>query len=167
MKKQIGNIIDLFYPRTCRVCGRMLLTHEEFLCLHCIHNIPRTDFHKKESHPMEQLFRGKIDIQDAYAFFYFTQHGDYRRLIHNIKYKGEKRCGKYLGRLFASELLKEGKLSLPFRYTAAENVPEDIIKANGSLKALPMLQGKRYTLIYYVEEKKTKAKPINRSMNVG
>ena len=59
---------------------------------------------------MEQLFRGKIDIQDAYAFFYFTQHGDYRRLIHNIKYKGEKRCGKYLGSLFASELLKEGKL---------------------------------------------------------
>ena len=111
MKKQIGNIIDLFYPRTCRVCGRMLLTHEEFLCLHCIHNIPRTDFHKKESHPMEQLFRGKIDIQDAYAFFYFTQHGDYRRLIHNIKYKGEKRCGKYLGSLFASELLKEGKAS--------------------------------------------------------
>lgn len=49
---------------------------------------------------MEQLFRGKIDIQDAYAFFYFTQHGDYRRLIHNIKYKGEKRCGKYLGSLF-------------------------------------------------------------------
>ncbi|MEI3341682.1 MAG: phosphoribosyltransferase family protein [Coprobacter fastidiosus] len=40
----------------------------------------------------------------------FTQHGDYRRLIHNIKYKGEKRCGKYLGSLFASELLKEGKL---------------------------------------------------------
>ena len=59
---------------------------------------------------MEQLFRGKIDIQDAYALFYFTQHGDYRRLIHNIKYKGEKRCGKYLGSLFASELLKEGKL---------------------------------------------------------
>ena len=59
---------------------------------------------------MEQLFRGKIDIQDAYAFFYFTQNGDYRHLIHNIKYKGEKLCGKYLGTLFASELLKDGKL---------------------------------------------------------
>ncbi len=59
MKKQIGNIIDLFYPRTCRVCGRMLLTHEEFLCLHCIHNIPRTDFHKKRIPSMEQLFRGE------------------------------------------------------------------------------------------------------------
>ncbi len=60
---------------------------------------------------MEQLFRGKIDIQEAYAFFYFTKNGDFRHLIHDIKYNGEKRCGQYLGRLFAAELLKDGKLN--------------------------------------------------------
>ena len=121
---------------------------------------------------MEQLFRGKIDIQDAYAFFYFTQHGDYRRLIHNIKYKGEKRCGKYLGRLFASELLKEGKLQdidiiAPVPLHRSRERARGYNQSEWVAKALPMLQGKRYTLIYYVEEKKTKAKPINRSMNVG
>lgn len=59
---------------------------------------------------MEQLFRGKIEIQDAYAFFYFTKNGDYRNLIHKIKYYGEKRCGQYLGYLFATELLTDKKL---------------------------------------------------------
>lgn len=108
--KRIGNIIDLFYPRTCLICGRALLAHEKHLCLHCIQNIPRTDFHTKDSHPAEQLFRGKIEIEEVYAFFYFTLNGDYRHLIHQIKYNGEKRCGQYMGYLFAQELIRDGKL---------------------------------------------------------
>lgn len=108
--KLIDNIVNLFYPHICRICGRTLLTHEKFLCLHCIQNIPRTDFHIKESHPAEQLFRGKIETEEVYAFFYFTRNGDYRQLIHQIKYNGEKRCGQYMGSLFAQELVRDGKL---------------------------------------------------------
>lgn len=61
---------------------------------------------------MEQLFRGKIDIQDAYAFFYFTQHGDYRRLIHNIKYKGENAAGNIWGVFSLRNCLKKGSFKI-------------------------------------------------------
>ena len=108
--KQIDNIINLFYPNTCRICGRTLSTHENYLCLHCIQNIPRTDFHIKDSHPAEQLFRGKIEIEEAFSFFYFTPNSNYRQLIHQIKYNGEKHCGQYMGTLFAQELVRDGKL---------------------------------------------------------
>ena len=96
---------DLFYPRTCLVCGHALQSHEKHLCLHCIQNIPRTQLHlHSEDNIMEQLFRGKANVEKAVAFFYFTHDGDYRHLIHQIKYNGEKECGRYLGEIYAREL---------------------------------------------------------------
>ena len=59
---------------------------------------------------MEQLFRGKIDIDRAFAFFYSTPHSQYRRLLHHIKYHNGKECARYLGKLYAEELCETGLL---------------------------------------------------------
>ena len=105
LKQHIGYLIDLFYPRICLICGRALQSHEKHLCMYCIQNIPRTQFHShSEDNIMEHLFRGKVQIEKAVAFFYFSHHGDYRHLIHQIKYRGEKECARYLGEIYAREL---------------------------------------------------------------
>ena len=104
-RQYIGFLVDLFYPRLCPVCGRALQHHEPHLCLHCLQNIPRTQLHLHGSdNEMEQLFRGKVPVEKAAAFFYFTHSGDYRHLIHHIKYRGEKECARYLGALYAREI---------------------------------------------------------------
>ena len=59
---------------------------------------------------MEQLFRGKIDIDRAFAFFYSTPHSQYRSLHHHIKYHNGKECARYLGKLYAEELCETGLL---------------------------------------------------------
>lgn len=68
------------------MCGRRLTGSEQHLCLHCLQHLPRTSFHREESHAMEQLFRGKIDIDNAFALFYSSPHSPYRNLLHYIKY---------------------------------------------------------------------------------
>ena len=78
----INHLLDLFFPRLCAVCGRRLTGSEQHLCLHCLQHLPRTSFHREESHAMEQLFRGKIDIDNAFALFYSSPHSPYRNLLH-------------------------------------------------------------------------------------
>ena len=76
--------------------------------MHCLTKIPRTNFEKKPyNNPAEQLFRGKVPIEKAVSFFYFTNESPYRDLIHLTKYAGEKECGFYLGALYARELMSE------------------------------------------------------------
>lgn len=76
---------------------------ESHLCLHCLLALPRTLFYNKADNPMSQLFYGKLYVERAAAYFYFTKGSDYRHLMHCIKYGGEKECGKYLGEMFARE----------------------------------------------------------------
>ena len=99
----LRDIGDFFFPRCCLVCGRVLLHDEDFLCCHCLLNLPRTGYGNVPDNPMEQLFYGKLPVERCNAYFFFTEGGDYRRLIHRIKYNGEKECGAYLGNLFARE----------------------------------------------------------------
>lgn len=103
-------LLDLLFPRLCAVCGSRLQSDETHLCLHCLRHLPRTDFHKESEHAMEQLFRGKIDIDRAFAFFYSTPHSQYRSLLHHIKYHNGKECARYLGKLYAEELCETGLL---------------------------------------------------------
>lgn len=106
----IDALLDLFYPRLCVVCGRRLQEGERHLCLHCIQHLPRTQFHREESQPMEQLFRGKIDADFAVSFFHTSPRSEYRTLLHHIKYRDGKECARYLGRLYAEELAADGVL---------------------------------------------------------
>lgn len=104
----LNDLADLFYPRTCAVCRRVLLRDEPHLCTHCLQSIPRTDYHRTPFNPMEQLFAGKFAAERCSAFFFFRHDSDFRRLIHHIKYHGNKECGAYLGQLFAEELAGDG-----------------------------------------------------------
>ena len=72
--------------------------------MQCMLDMPRTDFALKPDNAMAQLFYGKLPIERAVAYFYFAKGSDYRRLIHRIKYNGEKECGYYLGVMMAREL---------------------------------------------------------------
>ena len=105
MRSWFRDIADFFFPRTCRVCGKVLLHSEDYLCMQCMLDMPRTDFGARPDNAMAQLFYGKIAVERAVAYFYFAKGSDYRRLIHRIKYNGEKECGRYLGKMMARELI--------------------------------------------------------------
>ncbi len=106
MSRWRRDIADFFFPRTCLVCGRVLLQNEDHICTHCILNIPRTAFHNKPDNTVAQLFYGKIPIERCSAYFFFDDGSDYRSLIHHIKYGNQKECGQYLGYMWAKESMQ-------------------------------------------------------------
>ena len=72
--------------------------------MHCLHHIPRTNFHLDPDNPVARLFYGKVNIERATSYFYFSKGSKYQTLLHDLKYKGMKELGEEIGKHFAIDL---------------------------------------------------------------
>lgn len=108
IKDWFGSFVSLLFPRCCIVCGRPLAKGEECLCTMCNINLPRTGYHLKEDNPVEKLFWGKIPLERATSFFFYRKGSDFRQILHQLKYAGQKNIGAIMGRYMAAELQESG-----------------------------------------------------------
>lgn len=104
-------LTELLFPRLCVVCGDRLIEQEQWICLHCLHHIPRTNFHLEPDNRVEQLFYGRVKIEYATSFFYFSKGSKYQTLLHNLKYKGMKELGAEIGKHFAIDLMQSANFT--------------------------------------------------------
>ncbi|MGA2822258.1 MAG: ComF family protein [Bacteroidales bacterium] len=100
----IDDFISLLFPKICAACGNSLWKQEETVCLSCEFHLPRTNFHLSHENPVSQLFWGRVNLESAAAFLYFNKGNKVQRLIHQLKYKGRKDIGIYLGRQYGQHL---------------------------------------------------------------
>lgn len=108
IKDWLGSFLSLFFPHCCIVCGRPLAKGEECLCTMCNINLPRTDYHLRKDNPVEKQFWGKIPLERATSFFFYRKGSDFRQILHQLKYGGQKGIGAIMGRYMAAELLESG-----------------------------------------------------------
>ena len=108
MKTLLNDLLNLFFPRLCLLCQTPLIKGEEHICLHCSNNLPYTHFTDLETNAACQLFEGKVPFVAATALLRF-EHGGYgQKLIHSLKYHGNKELGYQLGRMAAIAYQKAG-----------------------------------------------------------
>lgn len=105
------SFIDLFFPNLCVACNENLLRGELHICTKCISDMPKTNFHLISENEVEKRFWGKVRIENATSFFYFDKGSRFQHLLHELKYKGNKEIGDYLGRLAAADLLQTDRFS--------------------------------------------------------
>ena len=108
MMRLLNDIWELFFPRCCVICGKRLLQGEEHLCLDCLCALPRIRFYSLGNNEMAKLLWGKMPIERASAFLYYSKGGDVRELLYQLKYYGNQEIGHFLGRCMAKELLSSG-----------------------------------------------------------
>lgn len=101
----IQDFFNLMYPNLCLVCGENLLKNEQCLCLTCLHEIPKTNFHLIPDNPIDKRFWGKTSIHRCTAFFFFQKGSPFQKILHALKYKDNKEVGEILGKYAASDLL--------------------------------------------------------------
>ncbi len=97
-------VLNFFYPRQCEVCGRLLTDGEKMLCMPCLLELPRTNFHLQADNQVAALFWGRVYIANAASYFYFYKGGRFQKLIHKLKYEGRRDIGRELGRYYGEEL---------------------------------------------------------------
>lgn len=106
-----GSLQQLFFPHVCRNCFREIRKKEQFLCIHCLSELPFTRFATMPGNPVEKIFYGRVHITAATSTLFFTTSSIVQHLIHQIKYKGQQELAVYLGRMMGLELAASGRYS--------------------------------------------------------
>ena len=101
----INDFISLIYPKTCMACGKSLYKNEDCLCTYCLYHLPKTNFHLEKDNEVERVFWGRVRIESAASFLYFSKGGKVQKIMHKLKYKGRQEIGVFLGEQYGLELL--------------------------------------------------------------
>ena len=109
------SVLHLLFPHVCEGCGTDVIEREHFLCLKCHASLPKTEFHLYPNNPIEKIFWGRLPLTNATAQYYFTKGAMMQHLMHQLKYRGNKELGLYLGRLMGHAFNSSNR----FRYIDA------------------------------------------------
>lgn len=102
--KLFSHFLNLLYPKTCLTCDSNLVLHEDCLCLNCLNEIPKSNYHLIEDNPVEKRFWGKVPIEHATSFFIFQKGSPFQKVLHHLKYKGNKKIGIVLGKYAGADI---------------------------------------------------------------
>lgn len=100
----IHELLGVFFPELCIGCNRSLLKNEKYICASCLFHLPVTNYHFQQNNPLEKIFWGRIKIERAYAFLMFRKGNITQHLLHELKYKGNKELGVFIGNLYGQAL---------------------------------------------------------------
>lgn len=145
------SLVDLFFPRLCPACSGVLYHNENILCLRCIIDFPRTNFHLDPDNEVAKLFWGRVKIENAASFFYYQKGSRYQNLIHRMKYYDQMQLGIDFGRWYGRELMNTpfcgADIILPVPLHPAKqkkrgyNQSEQIARGISEVLAIPMETG--------------------------
>lgn len=100
----ISSFNHLFFPHLCAGCGSDLLNKNELVCFKCMSQLPYTNFENIRNNRTEQIFQGRIQIESAMSLLYFSKYSAVQNLMHQLKYKGQKQLGIFLGTLIGKAI---------------------------------------------------------------
>lgn len=103
------SVLHLLFPHVCEGCGTDVIEQDHHLCLKCHASLPKTEFHLYPNNPVEKIFWGRLPLTHATAQFYFTKGAMMQHLMHQLKYRGNKELGLYLGRLIGHALSQSNR----------------------------------------------------------
>ncbi len=110
VKQWLQATADVWMPRRCAVCDKVLGDAHEWICPDCLTRMPVTGFHLHDENRMEMLFRGKVLIERATAYFYYRRGDPYANILHDIKYRNMPLMGQWLTERYGNELSQCGWL---------------------------------------------------------
>ncbi len=97
IRRMAEDVWTLIFPRTCCACGATLYRGENVICIKCLIDMPRTNYHKIMNNEVEKQFWGRVPIVRATSHFFFVKGSRYQHLLHSLKYKGRGDVGEFMG----------------------------------------------------------------------
>jgi ComF family protein len=104
----LANFLSLFYPELCIICGEPLVENEKYFCFACFLKLPKTNYHLIPDNPAIDRLAGKISLVKASSYLYYNKGGIAQKLIAEIKYKGNRNLGEWIGMYIAKDVLSSG-----------------------------------------------------------
>ncbi|TAE43222.1 MAG: ComF family protein [Sphingobacteriales bacterium] len=102
----LNDFLSIIFPKLCCGCGRGLTKTENSICLHCLNDLPYTNYHQQADNQVMKLFWGRINILAAAAFVYFKKSSKVQKIMHQLKYHNQAQLGIQLGNMYGKQLAK-------------------------------------------------------------
>jgi ComF family protein len=99
-----SDLFQLLFPQLCASCDHKLTDGESFVCLGCLHRIPRTGYSGQRDNPLERLFAGRLPFERVASYAYFSKEGMLQKMVHELKYGDNPGLGEFLGQLSYREM---------------------------------------------------------------
>ncbi|NVJ88729.1 MAG: ComF family protein [Flavobacteriaceae bacterium] len=103
-----SDLFHIFYPKLCAGCNQKLTKNEFVVCTICRNDLPQTNIKDFKNNKIIDAFYGKVLIEKAYALLFYRKENVTKKLIQELKYKGNEDIGVFLGN-WLGEFLKEQK----------------------------------------------------------
>ncbi len=104
--KILNDFFRIFYPKICVNCSNQLSYSESILCTFCRHDLPLTHYLNYSENKITKIFYGRFSVEKANSLLYYRKEGITKKLIHELKYKGNEEIGVFFGN-WIGEVLKE------------------------------------------------------------
>ena len=98
----IHNILNLFFPKLCGACSKLVIRSHDELCLKCELNL--IDEARPESIKIKKVLRGRADIERGAFFLDFKKREETQKILHSIKYQNQKKLGIYISEQLSLKL---------------------------------------------------------------
>lgn len=108
MVSWMNDLLDLLFPRCCVMCGKRLAKAEEYICVSCSRELPRTYYCKEPDNPLAKSFWGRATVERAAAYFYYYKDNAACRILYTLKYYNCPEIGVYMGKQMAGEMNRSG-----------------------------------------------------------
>ena len=102
----LKDFLGIFYPDLCANCENQLEKNENTICTFCRHDLPLTNFTNYSKNKIAETFYGRIIIHKANTLLFYRKEGITKKLIHELKYKGNEEIGSFFGN-WLGEILKQ------------------------------------------------------------
>lgn len=179
-------LLDLFLPRTCLACGRVLGCREKHLCIYCRADIPLTYNWELARNRMADRFNERIQDglnppeREPYAYaaclFRYSSDSGFREIPQSLKYRYNRSGGRYfarmLGRYIASSAhFSDVDLVIPVplhflrRWSRGYNQAEVIAREIASVLGVPLSTGLLYRRRYTRTQTKTAVSSKGRNVS--
>ena len=104
MHRWLSDLLLFFFPANCIVCGSRLPWLREVLCPGCEFRLPRTGYGDREVNPVNMIFWGRVQVECATSMLRFEKGSVYQSVLHELKYRNNRRAGIYLGKMLGQDL---------------------------------------------------------------
>lgn len=104
--KILKDFFSIFYPELCANCDNQLAQNENTVCTFCRHDLPLTNFTNYSENKITKTFYGRVLVEKANSLLFYRKEGITKKLIHELKYKGNEEIGTFFGN-WLGEILKQ------------------------------------------------------------
>ena len=99
-----NDLLQTLFPTYCLGCRRAV-PQKTTLCLHCLSELPITNYHLSTSNQLLKLLNEITPVEAATSLVFFEKQGFVQQLIHQLKYMNKEQLGSVFGGLLGEKLL--------------------------------------------------------------